>query len=275
MSMFKRTGHRSDVRRARAFTLVELLVVIGIIALLISILLPSLSRAREQGNQVKCLSNVRQIAMAFLSYVNEKSNGYCFPAGARYPAGPIPATGQCVKEYDWIWYQEKPIGGRPNPDPSQSRIAPYLTGNRWSPEVLRCPSDDIQARPSTAAGYEPYQYSYSMNGYLEARPEVKQKVVITQVRNSTRKIVIVEEDYASINDGYWSPGGGDVNVVEKKDFLSIRHERKAAPDNFNTATAIATDPNADKRGNAGFVDGHAEFITRREAHSADHLKPAK
>src|ERR1039458_934824 len=57
--------------KRRAFTLVELLVVIGIIALLISILLPALGKARDKAMLIKCLSNEKQIYLANLLYAND------------------------------------------------------------------------------------------------------------------------------------------------------------------------------------------------------------
>ena len=71
-------------KQGRAFTLVELLVVIGIIAILISILLPVLSRAREQSNRTKCLGNLRMLGQSIYLYASNHKERLpnCNPPGS-------------------------------------------------------------------------------------------------------------------------------------------------------------------------------------------------
>jgi prepilin-type N-terminal cleavage/methylation domain-containing protein/prepilin-type processing-associated H-X9-DG protein len=97
----KSTDHRP---RHAGFTLVELLVVIGIIALLISILLPALNRARQYANLIQCQSNLRQMGMAMQIYVSRDKRGYVF-WGQAPPVTGVLSTGQPGGSYTERWME--------------------------------------------------------------------------------------------------------------------------------------------------------------------------
>jgi prepilin-type N-terminal cleavage/methylation domain-containing protein len=84
-------------RRNRAFTLVELLVVIGIIALLISILLPALAKAKQQANLINCSSQLHQMGETLGVYAAE--NHWSLPWGVIYQPTPTPANQETL----WYW----------------------------------------------------------------------------------------------------------------------------------------------------------------------------
>jgi len=92
--------------RRSGFTLVELLIVVGIIAVLVSMLLPALNKARTAAMQIQCQSNIRQIVMATLSYANFY--------GGTLPYGSI--IGSATPPSDWLTVSER-IAGKDNLNP--------------------------------------------------------------------------------------------------------------------------------------------------------------
>jgi prepilin-type processing-associated H-X9-DG protein len=271
--------------------LVELLVVIGIIALLISILLPSLSRAREAANRTKCLSNLRQIGLAMVQYTFD-NKGY-FPASARYepcdpsdfiywePQGTASADGS-ISNY-WSAPGRPVFTGETMQQMLDASPMTKYMGQHFNPNNWRCPSDDYTHRLRFPA----YTYSYVLNMFLDNNIDQidgsalawlgGQVMKMPRIKHPSSCFMMLEESAQTIDDGYFSVvgfgsgiGAVTINGVTMypgntgTNWLSVVHDSTVhRPDqNMTPAEMTLGIPNPNGKGNAVFCDGHAEYTTR-------------
>jgi prepilin-type processing-associated H-X9-DG protein len=240
---------------------------------LVGLLLPALSSAREQANQLKCLSNVRQIVQAFVAYSNDNQGWLPSSAPKGDPTAP---------QGWWVDWRSNPATGLFNSDISFVGVGPYLKLTPTNVDLLRCPSDTECTSRVTAYGVG-CSLSYSMNWAFGSQTSTPSTPVCSQygrpaaklvwIRNPSEKVLIIEETDKgtnTIDDGSASLFWANPTKPGSPNLLADRHDL-----NYRNITdpALATVnliPNSKAKGNAGFCDGHAEYTDRRITQSRYH-----
>lgn len=230
-------------RKNRGFTLIELLVVIGIIGILAGLLLPALSHARERGRAVKCSSNLKQVGLAMMMYVEDHQH---------YPPGRVAGFTQwdlCVGTY---------AGGKSDPLTPEARTALFI-----------CPS--VKA-PNKATQLN---YSANPNVCKEVKTNVGQ-VAASAIRRPA-EIAVVTDAIQYTPEGashaiLWGVEGSKASPIYWNDGDPANSRKAIGLGTDEDKTYDTTDPNGSniryRHGNRSatllFTDGHVNRVSKGE-----------
>ncbi len=286
------------MKSPRAFTLIELLVVIAIIALLVSILMPSLQKAKELAKDVVCKSNQKSVAYGVLLYAEEHNDIYPFNLNKARGFADIllswdVAVGKIPSEYfDKPWLPDWPLNehGFPNyqdPNSVEAKIVTegYIDYLSWGDNLIIpyegsfvCPAFVDQIKPrSTYPGATSCQFS--LNGSLSRTyDEWNNKATLTVTQTSDVRAAAVLLGDGNIRAGQVPPRvaarfrtfgdgsrKGELYILNLHpgfkgvdDFGPWTHQRHAAPWSVDLPCDFYGHPG--ERANITYADGHVEHM---------------
>jgi len=227
--------HTPSVRRRSwgGFTLIELLVVVAIIAILASMLLPALGKAKAKGKAIQCINNLKQVGIAMILYSDEY-DGY-IPRGNGYPwfLCYMPYMPEGGKDKDFRQVRIYRCASYPNKDSKRQQIITYVI-NAWK---FTGPTDKVgseQVGPSKLTGFQ----------------VPSDTIHLTDNENGAwRPIVTGYQDAITDLNDVWSPS--HLPYSEGATVRRLNPERRVAANRHNEGA------------NSAFLDGHARFLKAR------------